>query len=374
MRIAWFTHSLVSDWNHGNAHFVRGVLTELAARGHGAVAWEPEGGWSRNNLRAEAPEAEASFARRFPTLVAQTYAGAADLDRALDGADLVVVHEWTEPEIVRAIGRRRAQGGRFTLLFHDTHHRAVSAPEEMAAYDFSDYDGVLAFGEVLREVYLRRGWGRRVWTWHEAADTRLFRPHPGIAPEGDVAWIGNWGDDERSAELETFLIGPAEATGATLEMHGVRYPPEALARLARAGARYRGWIANADVPEVFARYRMTVHVPRRFYVAALPGVPTIRVFEALACGIPLISSPWEDREGLFRPGRDFLLARTGDEMAAHIRLLMNDPAARLEIAADGLARIRERHSCAHRVDELFDLLARSGPAQPAARPKEGEPA
>jgi spore maturation protein CgeB len=374
MRIAWFTHSLVSDWNHGNAHFLRGVLAELIARGHQAVAWEPEGGWSRANLRAEAPEAEAAFERRFPMLVARTYGGERDLDRALDDADLVVVHEWTDPGIVRAIGARRAKGGRFALLFHDTHHRAVSAPDEMAAYDLSAYDGVLAFGEALREVYLRRGWGRRVWTWHEAADTRLFRPQADAVAEGDVVWIGNWGDDERSAELETFLVGPAEATGASLDVHGVRYPPAALERLARAGARFRGWIANADVPGVFARHRMTVHVPRRFYVAALPGVPTIRVFEALACGIPLISAPWEDTEGLFRPGNDFLLARTGAEAEAHMRLLKDDAGARREIAASGLERIRERHSCAHRVDELFDLLARIGGPQAAARPRQGEPA
>ena len=378
MRIAWFTHSLVSDWNHGNAHFLRGVLAELIVRGHDAVAWEPADGWSRANLREQSPGAEAAFARRFPTLVSHTYAGEQDLDRALDGADLAVVHEWTDPGIVRAIGRRRAHGGRFTLLFHDTHHRAVSAPDEMAAYDLSAYDGVLAFGEALREVYLRRGWGRRVWTWHEAADTRLFRPRPDIAtegdPDGDTVWIGNWGDDERSAELETFLIGPAEAAGASLDVHGVRYPPAALERLARAGARYRGWIANADVPGVFAHHRMTVHVPRRFYVTALPGVPTIRVFEALACGIPLISAPWEDIEGLFRPGEDFLVARTGSEAEAHMRLLKNDRGARHEIAASGLERIRARHSCAHRVDELFNLLLRIGAPQPAAKSKEGEPA
>ena len=371
MRIAWFTHSLVSDWNHGNAHFLRGVLAELIVRGHEAVAWEPEGGWSRANLRTEAPEAEPAFARRFPTLVSRSYRGPQDIDKALDEADLVVVHEWTEPEIVRAIGERRARGGRFVLLFHDTHHRAVSSADQMAAFDLSAYDGVLAFGEALREVYLARGWGRRVWTWHEAADTRLFRPHPEIVPERDIVWIGNWGDDERSAELETFLIRPARAAGASLDVHGVRYPPHALERLARAGARYHGWVANADVPGVFARHRMTVHVPRRFYVTALPGVPTIRVFEALACGIPLISAPWEDAECLFLPGVDYLVARSGTEAEAHMRLLKDDPAARRELAASGLERIRARHSCAHRVDELFDLLGRLGLTHGAERPKEG---
>ena len=46
MRIVYFTHSLASCWNHGNAHFLRGVLSELASRGHDVVAYEPEGAWS----------------------------------------------------------------------------------------------------------------------------------------------------------------------------------------------------------------------------------------------------------------------------------------------------------------------------------------
>ena len=377
MRIAWLTHSLVSDWNHGNAHFLRGVLAELIARGHDAVAWEPADGWSRANLREVAPEAEAGFARHFPRLVSRSYSGAHEIDMMLEDSDLVVVHEWTDPEIVAEIGRRRAAGGRFALLFHDTHHRAVSAPEEMARFDLSAYDGVLAFGEALREVYLARGWGRRVWTWHEAADTRLFRPDsdPGARRERDIVWIGNWGDDERSAELDEFLIEPSARAGATLDVHGVRYPKAALDRLAAAGARYHGWLANAEVPRVFAQHRMTVHVPRRWYVTALPGVPTIRVFEALACGIPLISAPWTDSEGLFRPGEDFLFARNGAEAERQIRMLREDAAARREVAASGLERIRARHSCAHRVDELLAILADIAPGTVgAARLEEESPA
>ena len=111
---------------------------------------------------------------------------------------------------------------------------------------------------------------------------------------------------------------------------------------------------------------MTVHVPRRPYVEALPGIPTIRPFEAMACGIPLISAPWEDAEGLFRPGSDYLVARDGDEMRRHMALLMVDPAARDELARHGLRTIRARHTCRHRVDELFEVLDRLDRAAPNA--------
>ena len=361
MRIIWFTHSLVSCWNHGNAHFLRGVLRELQALGHEVVALEPAEGWSRANLLREAgPAALAAFAADFPSLTPRFYAPDAEPAALVDGADLVVVHEWTDPALVGAIGRRRAEGAGFRLLFHDTHHRAVTAPEEMRRLDLSAYDGVLAFGATLAEVYRRRGWGERVFVWHEAADTALFHPPARPAPRRGVVWIGNWGDDERSAELREFLISPIARLGALAQpalVHGVRYPPAALALLGEAGITYGGWIANARVPAVFARHRATVHVPRRAYATDLPGIPTIRMFEALACGIPLVSAPWTDSEGLFSPGEDYLVARNGTEMARHLRALLADDALAAAVGARGHATIAARHSCAHRARALLDIAA-----------------
>ena len=358
MRFLFYTHSLISDWNHGNAHFLRGIMRDLAARGHQPLALEPERSWSRQNLVADAGEAAvARFRRDFPTLRTEIYGDGFDHEAALDGADVVVVHEWTDPALVARIGQARAAGGRFLLLFHDTHHRAVSRGDEIGGMELSGYDGVLAFGETLRQRYLAAGWGRQVFTWHEAADDALFRPLPAEPEEGDLVWIGNWGDGERSAELAEFLIEPAEALGLRTTVRGVRYPPQALERLRAAGIAYGGWVANAEVPRVFARHRMTVHVPRRPYVEALPGIPTIRVFEALACGIPLVSAPWDDAENLFRPGTDFLVARDGAEMRRQCALLRDDAETRAELAAAGLETIRARHTCRHRVDELLGIVA-----------------
>jgi spore maturation protein CgeB len=125
--------------------------------------------------------------------------------------------------------------------------------------------------------------------------------------------------------------------------------------LAEAGIEYAGWLPNYEAPRVFARFKVTVHVPRRPYVEALPGIPTIRPFEALACGIPLVSAPWEDAEGLFTPGKDFRVARNGREMAQHLRELVHDPEARQELAAQGLRSLLARHTCAHRTDELLAI-------------------
>jgi spore maturation protein CgeB len=359
MRIVLFCHSLVSDWNHGNAHFLRGLVRELGVRGHDVRVFEPADGWSRRNLlRTAGSGAVRDFARAFPGLRSRLYDRTLDVDEACGAADLVLVHEWNEPWLVSAVGRARARGG-FRALFHDTHHRAATAPEQMAAYDLSQYDGVLAFGAVIRELYLERGWAERAWVWHEAADTELFRPCD-ASPDGDLVWIGNWGDDERTAELHELLIGPSRRLGLAGTVHGVRYPRSARRAVGDAGLRYGGWVANHRVPDVFARHRVTVHVPRRPYVEALPGIPTIRVFEALACAMPLVSAPWEDAERLFSPDEDFLVARNGREMESRLREVLADPEFGQELAQRGRRTVLERHTCAHRVDELLDVCRQLG--------------
>jgi spore maturation protein CgeB len=357
MRIVYFTHSLVSCWNHGNAHFLRGVLSELIARGHDVQVFESSSAWSLENLtRDHGEEGTAAYRSRYPELSSSQYAAGADPAAMVDGADLVIVHEWNEHRLVADLGRLRARGAAFTLLFHDTHHRAVSAPHEMQAYDLSGYDGVLAFGATLADVYRKWGWGDRVFIWHEAADIRRFHPPAEPQERAGLVWIGNWGDGERSQEIADYLLQPARHAGLPLDIYGVRYPDEAKAALKRFDARYHGWIANGAAPQVFARHLATVHVPRRFYTEVLPGIPTIRVFEALACGIPLLSAPWDDSEGLFRVGADFLMVHSGAEMTEALRRVKNEPELRSSLVEHGLETILARHTCAHRVEELLTIV------------------
>ena len=362
MRFVLFYHSLVSDWNHGNAHFLRGVCTELLALGHSVAVFERADAWSLRNLREQqGMGAVAEFCAAYPHLHSSFYkVDELDLDVVLDGADVVIVHEWTDPELVRRIGRHR-RGSGYRLLFHDTHHRAVSAPQELGAYDLSGYDGVLAFGEVLRRIYEERAWAARAWTWHEAADVRIFHPLESVTPKLlDLVWVGNWGDGERARELAEFLIEPVRSLQLRARVYGVRYPAEALAALQGAGIKYAGWTANFRVPTVFSIAQVTVHVPRRFYREQLPGIPTIRMFEALACGIPLVSAPWEDSEGLFNPGKDYLVASDGQQMRRELRRLCAEPDYARSLAVHGLRTILERHTCAHRVRELLSICRELG--------------
>ena len=111
MKCVLFYHAFTSCWNNGNAHFLRGVARELASLGHEVVVYEPADGWSRSNALADGgADALAEVTELFSDVTIRAYQPGLDLDHALDGADLVLVHEWNPPELIAEIGRRRAGG------------------------------------------------------------------------------------------------------------------------------------------------------------------------------------------------------------------------------------------------------------------------
>ncbi|HVZ32233.1 MAG TPA: glycosyltransferase, partial [Polyangiaceae bacterium] len=310
MKVVLFCQSLLSNWNDECAHFHRGVLQDLQRRGHDVRALEPEGMGAPGGPPGEAGlEALERLSATYPSLGCERYrADALDLDRVLDGANLVLVHASCEPALVDRLGQHRAHSGRYALLLHDTReHVEGSSDDDRAGSALAAFDGVLARSEALRERYDRLGFGSSAWTWHEAADVRVFRPRPELERTGDVVWVGNADEPARVRELAQFLFEPVRRLELTSSVYGARHSGTARGLLQESGIEYRGWLPNFDVPEVFARFRLTIHVPRRPYVQALPGIPTIRPFEAMACGIPLVSSPWKDSEHLFTPGNDFLV-------------------------------------------------------------------
>ncbi|MGI4853564.1 MAG: CgeB family protein [Janthinobacterium lividum] len=360
LRIAYFAHSLRSDWNNGNAHFLRGLLHHLGKAGQDVTVFEQDMDWSIEHLREEhlGEHSLRQFEDTYPDLNVRLYRADQALDletwhRALSGMDLVVLHEWNPPELAHLLLTLRDELG-FQLLFHDTHHRASSTPAQIKRFGIDRFDGVVAFGEALRSIYRQRFGIDRVWTLHEGADVEVFRPLP-ATKEQDVVWVGNWGDGERSDEIRQFLLDPAAAMPQyEFRIHGVRYPENGVAALQAAGVSYGGYLPNLDAPETYAASRLTVHVPRQQYAGAMDGIPTIRVFEALACGIPLISAPWKDSENLFHDG-DFLWAADTAAMIDGMELLLTDEAEAAAQANRGLETVLERHTCTHRAQQFLQI-------------------
>ena len=356
-----FAHSWLSDWNHGNAHFLRGLARELVRMGHQVRCYEETGSWSLTNLNQEgeiARQAIEQFLREFPELDVRLYRQDAKLAGVLSdelrGADIVIVHEWNDPQLADAIVALKHQLG-FRVLFHDTHHRAYTNPKEILRFPLHEFDGVLAFGEPIRRIYRDGFRVPRAWTFHEAADTAHFQPHEN-EKECDLLWIGNWGDEERTEELKEFFISPvSQLRDCKAIAYGVRYPEEARSALAAAGIEYRGYLPSLAAPHVYSRSALSLHVPRRQYTNGLSGIPTIRVFEALACGATLLCSPWSDVEQLFRTGEDYVVVDSGAAMKARIGELLHDDAARRQIGANGRQTILQQHTCAHRAQQLVEI-------------------
>jgi spore maturation protein CgeB len=366
LSIRLFAHSLVSDWNHGNAHFLRGLVRELMRMGHQVRSFEELGSWSLTNLvqqeHERSIEAIDQFRRLYPELDIHFYKNDETLRdfllRELKDVDVVIVHEWNDPHVVNTILSVKQQL-KFKAFFHDTHHRAYTNAGQILKFHLHLFDGVLAFGEALRRIY-SEGFGvRTVFTFHEAAATDRFYPHH-AQKEMDLLWIGNWGDEERTRELYEFLVRPASDLGVKTVVHGVRYPEQAVAALRDAGIEYRGYLPNLQAPEAYARSALSLHIPRRQYSNGLSGIPTIRVFEALACGAPLVCGPWSDAEELFRPGQDYVVTQSGEGMRVEIERLLEDDAAREQIAASGLETVLKRHTCAHRAQQLTQICEEIG--------------
>ena len=159
LSIRLFAHSWISDWNHGNAHFLRGLARELVRMGHQVRCYEEIGAWSLSNLIREGEAGQplhSGFPCTYPELDVRFYqrddSFPAFLNHELADADLVIIHEWNEPEVVHEILAHKKRVG-FRALFHDTHHRAYTNANQILRFPLHLFDGVLAFGEVIRKIY-----------------------------------------------------------------------------------------------------------------------------------------------------------------------------------------------------------------------------
>lgn len=358
MKIIFFYQPLLSDWSHGNAHFLRGYATELQERGHEVVVYEPFQNSSPAKSKAPGhipPTSISPFETNYPGLRSLPFDPSQfDAEKALADSDLVIVHELNPNDLIARIGQCRARLDTFRLLLHDTHNRALIEHTGISGADLSHYDGVLTNGENARALYLKRGWVERAWSWPEAADIRIFFPRERDQLDGDIVWTGNGDQQDRASELRKYFLGPVSSSGVKARAYGARYPKHLQRELVEAGVEYGGWLPHFQAPGVFARFCVSLHIPRRFGPGDLPGIPAINLFEALACGIPVISSPWEDRDGLFEP-EDFLVARNEREMRDHLWAVLNDRALARSLASAGRRTILAKHTCGHRVDQLLDI-------------------
>ena len=341
--------SITSTWGNGHATTWRALLRALAGRGHDIVFLERDRPWYAANRDLPRP----------PFCAVSLYESVAQLEArfaaAVRDADLVIVGSYV-PEGV-AVGRFVTATTRGITAFYDidtpvTLAKLARGEDEYLCADLIPaFDLYLSFtgGPLLARIE-QRYHARMVRPLYCAVDPELYRPTSGEA-RLDLGYLGTYSAD-RQQKLDRLLLEPARLwPEGRFAVAGPQYPTEIVwpANVARIDH-----LPAQDHGAFYGSQRFTLNLTRADMVAA-GFSPSVRLFEAAACGTPIISDAWPGLETLFEPGQEILLAASADEV---LRLLRELPEARRrQIAADARTRVLHAHTAAHRALELERLVA-----------------
>ncbi|MGY4363448.1 spore maturation protein CgeB [Bradyrhizobium sp. i1.3.6] len=354
MKIVIFGLTISSSWGNGHAALWRGLCKHLVRLGHTIVFFE----------------------RDLPY-----YAGARDV-RELPGGELKLFSDW---ESVRPVAKQDLRDadvaivtsycpdaiaatdlilleGRALPVFYDldtpvTLSKIVAG--ETVAYigprGLADFDLVLSFtgGPQISDEFRSRLGVRHIEPLYGHVDTDVHRPvPPQLHYRADLSYLGTYSDD-RQRTLEALFVAPARVRhDLRFLIGGAQYPDDFPWSPNIYFVRH---LPPSEHAAFFASARLTLNVTRRA-MAEMGWCPSGRLFEAAACGVPLLSDSWVGIETFFSPGEEILLATDQDDTLAALAL----PDAELQrIARRGRERTMDQHTSDKRANELVALLERA---------------
>ncbi|HYZ65013.1 MAG TPA: glycosyltransferase [Acetobacteraceae bacterium] len=345
MRIVLLGLTITSSWGNGHATTFRGLMRGLARRGHQVLFLERDKPWYAENRDLPRP----------PYGETRLYRSVAELNRrfgaAIRGADLVLVGSYV-PDGVE-VGRliQRLATGATAFYDIDTPVTLAALAEGSCAYLTPElvpgFDLYLSFtgGPTLDELESRFG-ARSARALYCSADPELHRPDPEAAPRWDLGYLGTYSPD-RQPTLDALLCEPAAHWGAgRFVVAGPLYPPELEWP---PGVERIEHLAPGQHRAFYAAQRFTLNVTRADMVRR-GWSPSVRLFEAACCGVPIISDWWPGLDAFFRPGEEILIAGNGREVLEILQALPEE--RRRAIAAAARARVLASHTGDHRAAEL----------------------
>lgn len=358
MKLVVLGLSLSSSWGNGHATTYRALLRAFAARGHEVLFLERDVPWYASARDLPDPD----FCRL------ELYRDLDDLERwrsRVHAADAVIVGSYVPDGV--AVGRwaQSAAGG--PVAFYD-----IDTPVTLARLARGDveylspelvpgYDLYLSFtGGPTLDLIERRYGSPAARALYCSVDTEIYRPVD-AAKRWDLSYLGTYSDD-RQPTLERLLIEPARrAPHLNFVVAGPQYPaeidwPDNVERLEH--------VPPSEHPAFYGRSRFTLNVTRADMIAAGYS-PSVRLFEAGACGVPVLSDAWEGLDTVLSPGREVLLPGSAAEV---VEILANTPETRRRALGDAArTRILGEHSSAQRAGELEDHLLEAVAARAVAR-------
>lgn len=356
--------SITSSWGNGHATTYRGLVRALCRRGHDVLFLERDTPWYREHR--DLPQPPFGATRLYGSLV-ELHDG---WGRAAREADLVIVGSYVPDGIAVARWARQIASGMVAFYDIDTPVTlaalAAQRCEYLEAALIPGFDLYLSFtgGPVLRRIETRFG-AQAARALYCSVDPECHRPMA-VKADWDLGYLGTFSADRQPA-LDRLICEPAR-----------RWPQ---GRFAVAGSLYPGdlaWPANLDRIEhidpgrhaaFYARQRFTLNVTRADMIRCGYS-PSVRLFEAASCGVPVISDWWPGLDAFFRPGSEILVARGADEVLGWLRDMPEEE--RLQLARLARERVLAGHTADHRAASLEAYVAeardrRAGHRQGAAR-------
>lgn len=361
MKLVVFGLSVSSSWGNGHATLWRGLCRALAQRGHQVVFFErdvPYYADHRDLLELPGggrlclyPEWEAVLPRARRELrdadvgIVTSYCpdGIAATELVLDSpAPLRVFYDLDTPVTLHSLARGESV--------------AYIGPRGLR-----DFDLVLSYtgGAALAELRTRLG-ARRVAPLYGSVDPAVHQPAPALPGyRADLSYLGTYAED-RQAALDALFVEPARRLPERrFLIGGALYPQEFPWTDNIFFLRH---VPPGDHPAFYSSSMLTLNVTRRA-MAEMGFCPSGRLFEAAACGVPILSDAWEGLDRFFEPGREILVARTTEEAIGALQTPREDLA---RVARAARERTLEENTAEQRVRDLEIALEAAVNPLPAA--------
>ncbi len=337
--------SITSSWGNGHATTYRGLVRELERRGHRVLFLEHDKPWYASNRDLPNP----------PYGRTELYESMTDLrerfERDVRRADFVIVGSYV-PEGVTVGEWVTATAGGLTA-FYDIDTPVTLAKLERGDYEYlaphlvPRYGMYLSFtgGPTLRRLEEQLG-SPRALPLYCSVDPELYYPESTGEPRWDLGYLGTYSPD-RQPPLDALLLEPARRwPGGRFVVAGPQYP-DTIAWPATVGRISH--LPPAEHRRFYCDQRFTLNVTRADMIRAGYS-PSVRLFEAAACGVPIVSDAWDGLDTFFAIGGEILVARdTADALRA---IRDTSEAERRLIGERARARVLAAHTAAHRAAEL----------------------
>lgn len=367
MKIVIFGLAITSSWGNGHATTYRSLCKALARRGHRIDFVEKDREWYRGNRDMPRPE----FCT--VTLYEDWHTSRRALLELAIGADAIVIGSYFSDAI--ALTRELLDAGRGPLIFYDidtpvtvARLRTHGATEYLDSELIPFYAAYLSFagGPLLREIQDRFGSPEAV-PFYCSVDPDLHKPAAvNERYRCDLSYLGTYAADRQPALMRMLNEPAGKMPGSKFIVAGPMYP---RAIPWKKNVKRMIHISPSEHPSLYCSSRFTLNLTRDDMVAS-GYAPSVRLFEAAACGAAILSDWWEGLDQFLTPQRELLLVRDSCDVTDILCSVTDVERERIGKAAR--ERILECHTSQHRAMQFEEIVARCSRSHRAPRQSTGE--